>query len=551
MNKQSQWLFEVPLVSEIAHSNTFLTLEHDRNAGWEREEEWETVGLLRVPKRAARKQPQTTQTQRHPTIQKASRSQVQRSQAIISLPGSRGSREHIRWVQFALNQILGLNLTTDGIAGPQTRNAVRSFQQQRGLAVDGIVGSKTEAAILTALGTGSTSSSGNNIPSSSYPSSGQTMQRTVYGWGQYRRRVEELPPDQRAVLVEIGETIKTSYQRGRKPVRIVQVYGHADWDTPRNPQREQQMSEERARTTIDWLQSYVGNSVATQIKWGNQGLGATQLKASPTSEANRRQNRRVEIRLDAPTLGANGTTCICQPQRIGCPDCECKISDSCNLKCPSKPVVKRFSFQEMWDLIIRHYYCELPKECKCSPCCESPEELLKIFSPELLIAIFWEETGFRNIPQLPCGPAVGFGQVQGRVCEPHPKDPQKKVCVSGIELACQFCGINPVWTSQEILCEDAKSVKIAGMLLWRLYCLGAKTRNGALLAYAGNNRQNIVNGWLNCEQSLRNIWTEAPKDDFIRALNMATPTRKFLPEEDKCVFPGNEAPTLHYMCNRN
>jgi len=66
----------------------------------------------------------------------------------------RSSREYIKWVQQALNQIMGLRLAVDGISGTQTRSAVRSFQQQRGLTVDGIVGPQTEAAIKAALAGG-------------------------------------------------------------------------------------------------------------------------------------------------------------------------------------------------------------------------------------------------------------------------------------------------------------------------------------------------------------------------------------------------------------
>lgn len=65
--------------------------------------------------------------------------------------GSRG-REHVKWVQRSLNQILGLRLTVDGVNGPKTRSAVRMFQSRRGLTVDGIVGPRTEAAIRQALG---------------------------------------------------------------------------------------------------------------------------------------------------------------------------------------------------------------------------------------------------------------------------------------------------------------------------------------------------------------------------------------------------------------
>lgn len=63
---------------------------------------------------------------------------------------SRKSPDYIRWVQRSLNQILGLRLTEDGVMGPKTRSAIRSFQQQRGLKVDGVVGPQTERALVAA-----------------------------------------------------------------------------------------------------------------------------------------------------------------------------------------------------------------------------------------------------------------------------------------------------------------------------------------------------------------------------------------------------------------
>jgi peptidoglycan hydrolase-like protein with peptidoglycan-binding domain len=62
----------------------------------------------------------------------------------------RKSRDYIKWVQQALNRIMGLQLAVDGISGTQTRSAIRSFQQKHGLAIDGIVGAQTERALIAA-----------------------------------------------------------------------------------------------------------------------------------------------------------------------------------------------------------------------------------------------------------------------------------------------------------------------------------------------------------------------------------------------------------------
>jgi len=65
-------------------------------------------------------------------------------------PVNRSSPEYIRWVQQALNKLMGVQLAVDGISGPMTRSAVRSFQQKHGLLVDGIVGPQTEGALIAA-----------------------------------------------------------------------------------------------------------------------------------------------------------------------------------------------------------------------------------------------------------------------------------------------------------------------------------------------------------------------------------------------------------------
>jgi len=67
-------------------------------------------------------------------------------------PVSRGSTAYIKWVQQSLNQ-LGALITVNGIKGPQTTAAIRDFQRDNGLSVDGDVGPKTEAVLSNATGT--------------------------------------------------------------------------------------------------------------------------------------------------------------------------------------------------------------------------------------------------------------------------------------------------------------------------------------------------------------------------------------------------------------
>ncbi len=63
--------------------------------------------------------------------------------------------EYMRWVQSALNDVLGLRLQLHGIADSATRSAIRSFQQRQGLPADGVVGPDTERALIAARGGGS------------------------------------------------------------------------------------------------------------------------------------------------------------------------------------------------------------------------------------------------------------------------------------------------------------------------------------------------------------------------------------------------------------
>lgn len=56
------------------------------------------------------------------------------------------ARDEVRWIQYQLNG-KGYTLSVDGIWGAKTEEAVRAFQADHGLAVDGIVGKLTIAEL--------------------------------------------------------------------------------------------------------------------------------------------------------------------------------------------------------------------------------------------------------------------------------------------------------------------------------------------------------------------------------------------------------------------
>lgn len=67
-----------------------------------------------------------------------------------------GDQQHpVQTLQYLL-RAGGHSVTVDGVFGPQTDAAVRAFQQQRNLLVDGIVGPQTWSALIITVRQGST-----------------------------------------------------------------------------------------------------------------------------------------------------------------------------------------------------------------------------------------------------------------------------------------------------------------------------------------------------------------------------------------------------------
>ncbi|QEY18611.1 peptidoglycan-binding protein [Cellvibrio sp. KY-GH-1] len=58
-----------------------------------------------------------------------------------------GGSEKIRWIQECLNHKSGLQLPVNGIAGRETRSAIRDFQRKQGVRVNGLIDPDTERAL--------------------------------------------------------------------------------------------------------------------------------------------------------------------------------------------------------------------------------------------------------------------------------------------------------------------------------------------------------------------------------------------------------------------
>jgi hypothetical protein len=69
-----------------------------------------------------------------------------------SLAQAEIAEEGVRWLQTALNTLIAAGLVVDGAYGEKTREAVRRFQAQNRLQVDGVAGPITRSKIRALLG---------------------------------------------------------------------------------------------------------------------------------------------------------------------------------------------------------------------------------------------------------------------------------------------------------------------------------------------------------------------------------------------------------------
>lgn len=91
----------------------------------------------------------------------------------------------IKQLQQELNQVLGLNLTVDGIIGPNTKAAIKQFQQKVGLTPDGIYGPQTADALAKALQNLNKSAQDTTTPQTATKTLLKTLTINIYSDGSH------------------------------------------------------------------------------------------------------------------------------------------------------------------------------------------------------------------------------------------------------------------------------------------------------------------------------------------------------------------------------
>jgi peptidoglycan hydrolase-like protein with peptidoglycan-binding domain len=215
---------------------------------------------------------------------------------------SRSSADYVRWVQQSLNQLLGLRLVVDGISGPQTRSAVRSFQQRKGLTVDGIVGPKTEAVMVSSGASKPPNTSSTPSTSVSSACSPQFIDCPTPGGkpnevlDQFAHDHAELNrPRHTPIIRRLASKIFAS-QSTRQPIRSVTIAGHTDPTGTDNYNFD--LARRRAESVAAELCATLNvmrRGLARQIKFNLTSCGERQQRS--TAEA----SRRVELFLPTPT----------------------------------------------------------------------------------------------------------------------------------------------------------------------------------------------------------------------------------------------------------
>lgn len=189
----------------------------------------------------------------------------------------------VRWIQSSLNTVLGWRLDVDGIAGPATRSAVRSFQAREGLVPDGVVGPLTRAALERAQQRGGGRPAVASAAETPRPRPGEAC--TVLDDFDFDN--EQLKPEHLPRIASLARQIVN----GR--IAAVRIVGHTDpvGDVNYNIQLGQRRAQQAAtalRRKVDALKPGSGSQLSISI---------ASVGEAASGSGNPARERRVEICL--------------------------------------------------------------------------------------------------------------------------------------------------------------------------------------------------------------------------------------------------------------
>jgi outer membrane protein OmpA-like peptidoglycan-associated protein len=203
----------------------------------------------------------------------------------------RRSALYLAWVQFSLNMLINAGLVVDGVSGPKTAAAVRSFQSQQGLTADGKTGPITESRLVAAL----------NERFRTNPASFCAGLRNPEIVDKFDFNRYAVKPAMTPTLTKIAQCVVASQGTNRK-VTGLRLVGHTD---PSGTEAyNQALGSRRSRSVLVVLQGLVDRlspGLAGRLSWNSESMGESQARF-PTPA----QNRRVEIFL--ATRGSSPST---------------------------------------------------------------------------------------------------------------------------------------------------------------------------------------------------------------------------------------------------
>jgi flagellar motor protein MotB len=123
---------------------------------------------------------------------------------------------------------------------------------------------------------------------------------SVERFGRYQDGVKTLPADQRDRIEDLGERIEQSFKhKGCKPLKSLELVGHADHDPSRGQAFELDISKKRATRVTEDLMAQLKRRIgahSSQIKTKENGVGSSDMKfKNPATELQHEENRRVVI----------------------------------------------------------------------------------------------------------------------------------------------------------------------------------------------------------------------------------------------------------------